>query len=123
MVKPVILNEYYTNKVKERNNMAIEDFKAYMKTRQPLDTGDLHCFMDEMSDETRCITFQLNTAFERQFTYPALIILGKNVWIGSNATVLQGVTIGDNAVVATGVVVTKDVTANTVVDGVPVKFI
>ena len=79
--------------------------------------------MDEMSDETRCITFLLNTASERQFTYPALIILGKNVWIGSNATVLQGVTIGDNAVVATGVVVTKDVTANTVVDGVPVKFI
>ena len=45
------------------------------------------------------------------------------VWVGSNATILQGVTIGDNAVVAAGAVVTKDVMANTVVGGVPAKFI
>ena len=37
---------------------------------------------------------------KRKTTYPAPIVLGKNVWIGSNATILQGVTIGDNAVVA-----------------------
>lgn len=49
-------------------------------------------------------------------------MLGKNVWIGSNATILQGVTIGDNAVVAAGAVVTKDVAANTVVGGVPAKI-
>ena len=59
----------------------------------------------------------------RRHTFPAPIVLGKNVWIGSNATVLQGVTIGDNAVVGAGAVVTKDVAANTVVDGVPAKFI
>lgn len=41
----------------------------------------------------------------------------------SNATILQGVTIGDNAVVAAGAVVTKDVMANTVIGGVPAKFI
>lgn len=60
---------------------------------------------------------------ERKSTYPAPIVLGRNVWIGSNATILQGVTIGDNAVVAAGAVVTKDVVANTVVGGVPAKFI
>lgn len=60
---------------------------------------------------------------ERTHTYPATIVLGKNVWVGSNATILQGVTIGDNAVVAAGAVVTKDVAANTVVGGVPAKFI
>ena len=60
---------------------------------------------------------------ERTHTYPAPIVLGKNVWVGSNATILQGVTIGDNAVVAAGAVVTKDVAANTVVGGVPAKFI
>ncbi len=59
----------------------------------------------------------------RSHTYPAPIVLGRNVWIGSNATILQGVTIGDNAVVAAGAVVTKDVAANTVVGGVPAKFI
>lgn len=60
---------------------------------------------------------------ERKSTYPAPIVLGRNVWIGSNATILQGVTIGDNAVVAAGAVVTKDVVANTVVGGVLAKFI
>lgn len=59
----------------------------------------------------------------RQTTVPAPIVLGRNVWVGSNATILQGVTIGDNAVVAAGAVVTKDVAANTIVGGVPAKFI
>lgn len=63
------------------------------------------------------------TPEDRKTTYPAPIVLGKNVWIGSNATILQGVTIGDNAIVAAGAVVTKDVAANTVVGGVPAKFI
>ena len=62
-------------------------------------------------------------AEKRKMTYSAPIVLGKNVWIGSNATILQGVTIGDNAVVGAGAVVTKDVPANTVVGGVPAKFI
>lgn len=60
---------------------------------------------------------------EHRHTYPAPIVLGRNVWVGSNTTILQGVTIGDNAVVAAGAVVTKDVAANTVVGGVPAKFI
>lgn len=59
----------------------------------------------------------------RKTTRPAPIVLGKNVWIGSNATILPGVTIGDNAVVAAGAVVTKDVAPDTVVGGVPAKFI
>lgn len=59
----------------------------------------------------------------RGYTYPAPILLGRNVWVGSNSTILQGVTIGDNAVIAAGAVVTKDVAANTVVGGVPARFI
>lgn len=57
----------------------------------------------------------------RNVTYPSPVIIGDNVWIGSNATILPGVTIGDNSVVAAGAVVTKDVPANTVVAGVPAK--
>lgn len=60
---------------------------------------------------------------DRHTTYPAPVILGRNVWVGSNSTILQGVTIGDNAVVAAGAVVTKDVPANAIVGGVPAKVI
>lgn len=55
--------------------------------------------------------------------HPAPIRIGCDVWIGSNATVLPGVTIGDGAVVAAGAVVTKDVPPMTVVGGVPAKIL
>ena len=183
--------------------MTIEEFKAYTKTKGPLNTAEIHSLMDHASNEARKITFRLNSAYHtpdevrtllselfgyrvpdsfrvfppfytdfgknitvgenvfinacchfqdhggvtlgdgsqighnvvfatlnhalgpelRAITSPAPIVLGRNVWIGSNATILQGVTIGDNAVVAAGAVVTKDVPANTVVGGVPAKVI
>ena len=53
----------------------------------------------------------------------APIHIGQHVWIGSNATVLPGVTIGDWAVIAAGAVVAKDVPAYTVVGGVPAKVL
>jgi acetyltransferase-like isoleucine patch superfamily enzyme len=59
----------------------------------------------------------------RGTTTPFPVVIGENVWIGSNATILPGVTIGDNAVVAAGAVVTKNVPQNTVVAGVPAKKI
>ena len=183
--------------------MTTNEFKEYVKTRQALDTEEIHRFMDKMSNEARRITFRLNTAYhtpdevrgllselfgyqvpssfrvfppfytdfgknitvgegvfinacchfqdhggviigdgcqighnvvfatlnhglppeERQTTYPAPIVLGRNVWVGSNATILPGVTIGDNAVVGAGAVVTKDVPPYTIVGGVPAKEI
>lgn len=60
---------------------------------------------------------------ERSTTYPAPIIIGKNVWIGANATILPGVTVGDNAIIAAGAVVTKEVPENTVVGGVPARIL
>ena len=183
--------------------MILKDFLQVIRTRGPLNTPEIHRFMDEMSNEARRITFELNGSYhtsdevrallsrlfgyevdptlrvfppfytdfgkniqvgknvfinacchfqdhggvtigddcqighnvvfatlnhgltpeDRKTTYPAPIVLGKNVWIGSNATILQGVTISDNAIVAAGAVVTKDVAANTVVGGVPAKII
>ncbi|MHA7208363.1 DapH/DapD/GlmU-related protein [Arthrobacter sp. MDT1-65] len=55
--------------------------------------------------------------------HPARIVVGRNVWIGSNATILPGVTIGDNAVVAAAAVVTKDVPADAVVVGSPARVV
>ena len=54
---------------------------------------------------------------------PSPIKIGNKVWIGSNATILPGVTIGDGAIIAAGAVVTKDVSKKTVVGGVPARLI
>ncbi len=51
------------------------------------------------------------------------VIIGRNVWIGSNAIITPGVNIGDNSVIAAGAVVTRDVPMNVVVAGVPAKII
>lgn len=68
------------------------------------------------------LNHDLNPA-KRKSMIPKPIKIGKNVWIGSNAAVLPGVTIGDNAVIGAGAVVTKDVPANRIAAGVPAKVI
>ena len=183
--------------------MTLGEFKDFVKTGKPLDTEDIHLFMDKMGGEARKITFRLNSAYhtpeetrdilselfgktvpaplrvfppcytdfgknievgdavlitacchlqdhggvnigdgcqigqnlvfatlnhflepqKRKMTYSAPIVLGKNVWVGSNATILQGVTIGDNAVIGAGAVVTGDIPAGTVAVGVPARVV
>lgn len=51
------------------------------------------------------------------------VTIGKNVWIGTRATILSGVSIGEGAIIAAGSVVTKDVPAYALVGGVPAKVI
>lgn len=131
--------------------MTTDAFKEYVKTRRALDTEEIRRFMDDMSNEARRITFRLNTAYRTPdevrgllselFGYevpeslrvfpPFYTDFGKNITVGEGVFINAcchfqdhgGVTIGDNAVVGAGAVVTKDVEANTVVGGVPAKFI
>lgn len=60
---------------------------------------------------------------KRRNTIPKPVYIGKNVWIGSNSTILPGITIGDNAVVGAGSVVTHDVKSMTVAAGNPARKI
>ena len=84
--------------------MTIEDFKTYVKTRKPLDTEEIHRFMDEMSNEARRVTFHLNAAYHTPdevrgllselFGYevpqslrvfpPLYADFGKNITVGEN---------------------------------------
>lgn len=49
------------------------------------------------------------------------IKIGNDVWIGTKATILSGLTIGDGAIIAAGSVVTKDVEPYMIVGGIPAK--
>ena len=51
------------------------------------------------------------------------VVVEDDVWIGSHAILLKGVTVGRGAVVASGAVVTKDVPPYSIVGGVPAKVI
>ncbi|WP_226580504.1 acyltransferase [Halobacillus litoralis] len=51
------------------------------------------------------------------------VVIGNEVLIGANTTILPGVTIGDEAVVSAGTLVHKDVPAGSFVGGNPMKII
>jgi UDP-2-acetamido-3-amino-2,3-dideoxy-glucuronate N-acetyltransferase len=50
-------------------------------------------------------------------------LIRRRASIGSNATLLCGITVGEGAIVAAGAVVTKDVPAGAIVAGVPARIV
>ena len=65
-------------------------------------------------------TLHLNTEWDEKRTG---VVLGDNVWVGANCTLLPGCRIGDNSVIAAGSVVNKEVPANQIWGGVPARKI
>lgn len=106
-------------------NMELKAFLEHVKERRPLDTAEIYSFMDDMSDEARRITFELNGTYHtpdevrellsRLFGKPVnpsfrvfppfYTDFGKNITIGKNVFINAcchfqdhgGVTLGDDA--------------------------
>jgi acetyltransferase-like isoleucine patch superfamily enzyme len=51
------------------------------------------------------------------------ITVGRDVWVGNNVTILDGVSVGDSSVLGAGTVVTRSVPARSVVVGVPGRVV
>jgi virginiamycin A acetyltransferase len=68
---------------------------------------------------------KVNEGFDVATKYPFKgdTIVGNDVWIGNEATIMPGIKIGNGAVIATKSVVTKDVPDYAVVGGNPAKVI
>ena len=62
-----------------------------------------HCYQDR------------SQSISKQGFSTAAIQIGRNCWIGSQVTILKGVTIGDNSIIGAGVVVYQDVSGNSIV--------
>ena len=67
----------------------------------------------------QCGTSFVSEEFFKEATPPAVI--GNDVWIGTGALLVGGITVGDGAVIGAGAVVTKDVAPYAVVAGNPAK--
>ena len=89
----------------------INRVKAHTSFRGPVESGVLVVSVEPRSPAARADVRDGD------------IIIADDVTIYSNATIVGGVHIGKGAVVAAGAVVTKDVEPNTMVGGVPARFI
>ncbi|HFU3821654.1 TPA: acyltransferase [Streptococcus suis] len=61
-----------------------------------------HCYQDR------------SQSISKQGFSTAAIQIGRNCWIGSQVTILKGVTIGDNSIIGAGAVVYQDVPENSI---------
>lgn len=59
----------------------------------------------------------------RQGNQTAPVRIGNDVWLGTGARILKGVTIGDGAVVAAGALVKEDVPPYAIVGGIPARIL
>lgn len=71
-----------------------------------------------------CSTHKIGTKSQRagESIY-GNIVIGKGCWIGARSTILPGVKIGEGSIIAAGSIVNKVVPDNTIVGGVPAKYI
>ena len=88
----------------------------------------------EIGDDTRIAAYSVIVPMSHVYDDPAVPIrkqgetakgirIGRDVWIGAGAKILDGVVIGDGAVVAAGTVVAKKVPPYSVVAGVPAMVV
>jgi acetyltransferase-like isoleucine patch superfamily enzyme len=75
-----------------------------------------------MHSESHVITDAAALIREQGISYKGIVI-EDNVWIGSKATILDGVVIGSGAVIGAGAVVTHSIPAQSIAVGVPAKII
>lgn len=87
--------------------------------------------MNDANHPTNCITgypfkyvgnWENLCEVEKSVQNKGNTIIGSDVWIGEKATIMPGVKIGNGAIIASNSVVTKDVSAYTVVAGNPATY-
>lgn len=115
---------YRASQVRIGRNVVINDF-VHIWGGGGVEIGDdtlvaAHCTITSQTHATDALAHGL---LYRETNQHAPVAIGRNVWIGSGAIVLPGITIGDNSIVAAGAVVTSDVPRDVLVAGVPARIV
>lgn len=105
------------------NNVGIGEF-AYLGGAGGLTIGD-ECIVGQYwSCHPENHNYEdITTSIRHQGVSRKGIKIGKNCWIGSKVTILDGVNIGDGSIIAAGSVVTKSFPENSIIGGVPAKLL
>jgi acetyltransferase-like isoleucine patch superfamily enzyme len=105
------------------NNVGIGEF-AYLGGAGGLEIGD-ECIVGQyLSCHPENHNYQdTSISIRHQGVSRKGIKIGKNCWIGSKVTILDGVSIGDGSIIAAGSVVTKSFPENSILGGVPAKLL
>lgn len=109
--------------IKIGNAVGIGEF-AYLGGAGGLEIGDECIIGQYLSCHPENHIFEdPNLSIRHQGTTRKGIRIGRNCWIGSKVTFLDGVEIGEGCVVAAGSVVNKSFPAGSVIGGVPAKLL
>ncbi|TRX39485.1 acyltransferase [Flavobacterium restrictum] len=105
------------------NNVGIGEF-AYLGGAGGLEIGD-ECIVGQYwSCHPENHNYKDTTiAIRQQGVSRKGIKIGKNCWIGSKVTILDGVQIGNGSIIAAGSVVTKSFPDNSILGGVPAQLL
>lgn len=96
---------------------------AFISFRGKIEIGENTIIGPGLNMHSENHKFTNNKLIRNQGVNKLGIIIEENCWIGSNVTILDGVIISSGTVVAAGSVVTKNTEKNTIVGGVPARFI
>ena len=111
------------DKISIGNNVGIGEF-AYLGGAGSLEIGDECIIGQYLSCHPENHNYQDTTiSIRHQGVTRKGIKIGKNCWIGSKVTILDGVTIGNGSIIAAGSVVTKSFPENSIIGGVPAKLL
>ena len=122
----VIKENVYLNEVENMsfgNNVSIHPM-CYLDAQGGIEIGD----DVSIAEKTNIISFEHNfknteIPIKDQGLILKKVVIKNNVWIGCSATILAGVEIDSGSIVGAGAVVTKQVSKNVIVGGVPAKII
>ncbi|TOJ89525.1 Vat family streptogramin A O-acetyltransferase [Vibrio parahaemolyticus] len=67
--------------------------------------------------------WEISTPESGELPYKGDTVIGNDVWLGYDSTIMPGITIGDGAIVASKSVVTQDIPAYSIVGGNPAKIL